>query len=195
MSTIEDEIRDTLRSEAARLREVRPLDLPAALAPREPQAGSGTLRAWRWRAWLVPAAAAAAVVIVAAVLVAVKSLGNENAAPAASPSPVAGRVYPADAVPRYYAQFGSAGNSKITAMVVDDAKTGKSIGAASLIPKGNYAYVTMGDTSVTGAANDTTFVASAAVHLWPASSRDKNPVNLPLTWYLVRVFPGAADPV
>ena len=49
MSTIEDEIRDALRSEAARLREVRPLDLPAALAPREPQAGPGPLRAWRWR--------------------------------------------------------------------------------------------------------------------------------------------------
>jgi hypothetical protein len=60
MSTIEDEIRDTLRSEAARLREVRPLDLPAALAPREPPAGPGALLAWRWRAWLVPAAAAAA---------------------------------------------------------------------------------------------------------------------------------------
>ena len=38
MSALEDEIRDTLRSEAARLREVRPLQLPPAAAGHEPRA-------------------------------------------------------------------------------------------------------------------------------------------------------------
>jgi RNA polymerase sigma factor (sigma-70 family) len=58
MSALEDEIRDTLRSEAARLREVSPLQLPPAAAVHEPRAvprapgcaGSapGKARRWPW---------------------------------------------------------------------------------------------------------------------------------------------------
>jgi hypothetical protein len=192
MSTIEDEIRDTLRSEAARLREVRPLDLPAALAPREPQAGPGPLRAWPWRAWLVPATAAAAVVLVAATLVTLRSLGtSDTAAPAATPSPIAGPGLGADVVPRYYVQvgfqFGSA-RSRGPAIFVGDEKAKKTIATVPLLPKGQYTILSITDTTVTGAADDRTFVVSASV-------RVKGQVVLPITWYLVRIFPGTADPV
>ena len=195
MSTIEDEIRDTLRSEAARLREVRPLDLPAALAPREPQAGPGTLRAWRWRAWLVPAAAAAAVVLVAAALVTLKSLSNgHTAAPAASPSPIAGPGLGADAVPRYYVELGTArsvGAKGNWAIIVGDEQARKSI-ATYLLPPGQV----LTNAAVSGAADDRTFVVSAST---PPAVRGTNPGKTPVqeaaTWYLVRISPGAAEPV
>ncbi len=189
MSTIEDEIRDTLRSEAARLREVRPLDLPAALAPREPQAGPGTLRAWRWRAWLVPAAAGTAVVLVAAALVTLKSLGNgRTAGPAASPSPVAGPGLGADAVPRYYVELGTArsvGANGNWAIIVGDEQAGKSIGTYLLAPG-----QVMTNAAVSGAADDRTFVVSAATDGRGASLGQEA-----ATWYLVRISPGASKPV
>jgi hypothetical protein len=195
MSTIEDEIRDTLRSEAARLREVRPLDLPAALAPREPPARPGALLAWRWRAWLVPAAAAAAVVLVAAALVTAKSLGNgHTAGPAASPSPIAGPGLGADAVPRYYVELGTArsvGAKGNWAIIVGDEQARKSIGTY-LLPPGQL----MTNAAVSGAADDRTFVVSAST---PPAVRGTNPGKTPVqeaaTWYLVRISPGAAQPV
>ena len=193
MSTIEDEIRDTLRSEAARLREVRPLDLPAALAPREPQAGPGPRRAWRWRAWLVPAAAAAAVVLVAAALVTLKSLSNGHpAGRAASPSPIAGPALGADAVPRYYVELGMARSVGATgnwAIIVGDEQAGKSIGTYLLAPG-----QVMTNAAVSGAADDRTFVVSAAT---AAAGRGVKPSKAPVreaaTWYLVRISPGAAN--
>jgi hypothetical protein len=187
MSPLEDEIRDTLRSEAARLREVRPLYLPTPVAPREPQAVPGTHRARRLRAWLGPAAAAAAVVLVAATLVTLKSLGNGHpAAPAASPSPIAGPALAADAIPRYYVQIGTArsvGAKGNWAIIVGDEQARKAI-ATYLLPPGQV----MTNAAVSGAADDRTFVVSASV-------RAKGQVVTPLTWYLVRILPGSADPV
>jgi hypothetical protein len=195
MSTIEDEIRDTLRSEAARLREVRPLDLPVALAPREPQARSGPLRAWRWRAWLVPAAAAAAVVLVAAALVTLKSISNGHpAGPAASPSPIAGPGLGADAVPRYYVELGTArsvGAKGNWAIIVGDEQAGKSIGTYLLAPG-----QVMTNAAVSGAADDRTFVVSAATaSVGRGVNQGKIPAQKAARWYLVRISPGAAKPV
>lgn len=189
MSPLENEIRDALRSEAARVREVRPLQLPTAVAPREPQAVPATHRAWR-RGWQAPAAAAVAVVLVAATLITLKSLRNgDTAAPAASPSPITGPALTADATPRYYVQLGSAGRHLGTAILVGDAKAGKTIATFPLLPKENYSYVSLDDVAVTGAADDRTFVVSASV-------RDSGgQLVLPLTWYLVRILPGSADPV
>jgi hypothetical protein len=89
-------------------------------------------RAWRahWGAWLVPVA----VVFVAVGLVAVRSLGNGSAAPAASSSPIAGPALAADAVPRYYVYVGEAKNpatGKLSgpAVVVGDRQAGKTIAA------------------------------------------------------------------
>jgi hypothetical protein len=189
MSPLENEIRDALRSEAARFCEVRPLQLPTVVASREPRAVPGTHRERRLRAWVGPAAAAAAVVLVAATLVTLKSLGNgDTAAPVASPSPIAGPALDADAVPRYYVRLGSAGRSSGPVIIVGDEKAGKTIATFPLLPQGNYTSVSLTDVAVTGAADDRTFVVSASVS---ASGQ----VVLPLTWYLVHILPGSADSV
>jgi hypothetical protein len=71
---------------------------------------------------------------------------------------------------------------------VGDEKAGKTIATFPLLPKENYTLVSMTDAAVTGAADDRTFVVSASVSA-------KRQVVLPLTWYLVRILPGSADPV
>lgn len=197
MSPLEDEIRAALRSEASSLREVPPLSLPAAPAPGRSRP---LPRAWRarWGAWLVPVAVAAAVVLVAAGLVAVKSLGNGPAAPAASSSPVAGPALAADAVPRYYVYVGEAKNPAAgelpgPVIVVGDRQAGKTI-AAFPLPGGKAravpanAYGLSYGAAVSGAADDRTFVVADAVTAQRPGSR-------PPAWYLVRIFPGSADPV
>jgi hypothetical protein len=193
MSPLEDEIRDTLRSEAARLREVRPLYLPAAVAPREPQARPGTHRARRLRAWLGPAAAAAAVVLVAATLVTLKSIGNGHPAAPASPSPVAGPALAAAAVPRYYVQLGtgrSVGARGNWAVIVGDEQARKTIGT-HLLPPGQM----ITNTAITGAADDRTFVVSAATAATAVNGGGTTLGPEPVTWYLVQIFPGSASPV
>jgi hypothetical protein len=183
MSALEDEIRDTLRSEAARLREVRPLQLPPAAAAHEPQAVSRA--SWvRWlRVWQGPAVAVAVVTLVAGTLVILKSLRNEPATdPVASTSPVESSTSAADgAAPRYYVELGWARSAKSWAIIVGDRQAGKTI-ATFPLPKGG----TLFNAGVSGAADDRTFVVSAA----PSSG-----VTGPPTWYLVRIFPGSADPV
>jgi len=207
MSPIEDEIRDALRFEASSLREVPPLSLPAVLAPGRSRP---LPRAWRarWGAWLVPVAVAAVVVLVAAGLVAVKSLGNGSAAPAASSSPIAGPALAADAVPRYYVYVGEAKNpatGKLSgpAVVVGDRQAGKTIatyplpGAKALSAKALSASVyglVYSGTAVSGAADDRTFVVSDAVSGTYVATGQR-PGSLPPAWYLVRIFPGSADPV
>lgn len=193
MSPIEDEIRETLRAEAGRLREVRPLHLPPTDAPDESRATPGA--AWaRWlHAWQVPAAAAAAVVLVAVTLVTVRSIGNEPAPgqssgpvassnPVVSSSPVAG---PASAAPpRYYVELGwarSGTSGGSWAILAGDRQAGKTIGTFPL-PKGGSLF----SGQVSGAADDRTFVVSAA----PSSG-----TIVPPTWYLVRILPGAANPI
>lgn len=193
MSPIEDEIRATLRSEASRLREVPPLPLPAPFAPRGSRPLPRLPRAWRarWGAWLVPGAAAAVVVLVAATLVAVKSLGNGAAAPAASSSPIGGPALEADGAPRYYV-YVSTGRPMIRA---GDRQTGKTI-ATYPLPDGkaptDKGYV-LAAAAVSGAADDRTFVVSATA--LPVTSHG-GVLQFPApTWYLVRIFPGSADPV
>jgi hypothetical protein len=189
MSSLEDQIRDTLRSEAASLREVRPLPLPVAFAAREPQAVPGTDRARRLRTWLVPAAAAAAVVLVAATLVTLKSLGNgPAAAPTASPSPIAGPALAAGATPRYYVELGWSRTAVSWAIIAGDEQAGKTI-ATFPLPKGG----TLLSAAVSGAADDRTFVVSAATAGQPA--KGAAPRRESATWYLVRIFPGSAEPV
>jgi hypothetical protein len=182
MSPLEDKIRDTLRSEAARLGEVRPLQLPPAAAAHEPRAVPRAPRA-RWlHAWTGPAAAAAVVVLVAATLVTLKTLRNEPAAaPVASPGPVADPSSTAGATPRYYVAFGWAGKVYNYTIIVGDEQAGKTI-ATFPLPKGGALF----SGAASGAADDRTFVVSAA---------PSNGAAGPPTWYLVRIFPGAADPV
>ena len=193
MSALEDEIRDTLRSEAARLREVRPLQLPPAAAAHESRAVPRASWA-RWlRAWHGPAVAVAVVALVAGALVILKSLRNEPAAPMASTSTVESSASAAaaaagggvgvavGAAPRYYVELGWAKNDKSWAIIVGDRQAGKTIATFPLAKGG-----TLFDAGVSGAADDRTFVVSTA----PSSG-----VAGPPTWYRVRIFPDAADPV
>jgi hypothetical protein len=186
MSPLEDKIRDTLRSEAARLGEVRPLQLPPMAAAHELRAVPRTPRV-RWlRAWMGPAVAAAVVVLVAGTLVTLKALRNEAAplassTPVASSSPIAGPSSAAGATPRYYVAFGWARIPDSWAIIVGDEQAGKTI-ATFPLPKGGTLY----SGAASGAADDRTFVASADSSRGAAGSP---------TWYLVRIFPGAADPV
>jgi hypothetical protein len=179
MNPIEDEIRDTLRSKAASLREVRPLQLPAVAAAHKPRAVPSALWAHRLRAWQAPAVAAAVIVLVAATLVTVKSLRNEHAASVASASPSSS----AGAAPRYYVAFGRARNPGTWAIIVGDRQAEKTI-ATFPLPKGGLLI----GAAVGGAADDRTFVVSGVT-----SRGDRVPG--PDTWHLVRIFPGSADPV
>ena len=182
MRPLEDEIRDTLRSEAGRLREVRPLQLPPVAAPREPRAVPHTPRGRRLRAWLAPAAAVAVVVLVAATLVTLKSLRNgHTAAPAASPGPNAGPAPAAGATPRYYVELGVARNVAGWAIIAGDKQAGKTIATYPL-----HVERAIRSSAASGAADDRTFVVSAASFQGTA---------VPPIWYLVRIFPGSADPV
>jgi hypothetical protein len=195
MSSLEDEIRDTLHAEAASLREVRPLHLSAAVALREPQAVPGTDRARRLRAWLVPAVAAAAVVLVAVALVTLRSLGNGNTASPEVSSSSVGPARAADAPPRYYVMLSTAGRGAKSswAIIVGDEQTRKTIGTY-LLPPGQV----MTNSAVSGAADDRTFVVSAATYGAKPGTQtgaQRAPAQEPATWYLVRIFPGSAEPV
>jgi hypothetical protein len=180
MSLLEDEIRDTLRSKAASLREVRPLQLPSVASAHEPRAVPRPRWAHRLRTWQGPAVAAAVIVLVAATLVTLRSLRNEHAAPAASPGPSPA----ASATPRYYVTFGWAKNPGTSAILVGDEQTGKTLATFPLLPKGNA----LSSPAVGGAADDRTFVVSGATSQGSA-------VPGPPTWHLVRIFPGSAHPV
>jgi hypothetical protein len=187
VSQLEDEIRDSLRSEADRLRQVRPLRLPPAAAHREPWRPLRAPRA-RWqRPWQAPVMAAAAIVLVAAALVAVKMLRNGGVVPPASPGPATASpaVNAPDVTPRYYLQYGWVGKTGNVGMSVGDVQTGKTLGSYDNLPKGeSFAW------KASGAGDDRTFVASLAVFQSLTS-----PVIDPARFYLVRIFPGTADPV
>jgi hypothetical protein len=182
MSSLEDEIRDTLRSEAAGLGEVRPLQLPAAATARESRAESRAARADWLRAWRGPAMAATVIVLVAAALITLKSPRNEPAATSvASSSAIAGPASAEGATPRYHVALGWARAPGRWAVMVGDERAGKTIATFPLAKGG-----TLFSGAAGGAADDRTFVVSAD----PSQSTAGPPA-----WYLVRISPGAADPV
>jgi hypothetical protein len=190
MSSLEDEIRGALRTEADRLREVRPLRLPRPAAPDEPRTVPGASLARRLAPWRGPLAAAAAIVLIAAILVIVRSAGSEQATPVAPPSPIAGPLLPADATPRYYVTLGVAvPNRGGWAIIAGDTQTGRTIGSY-LLGNGNM----MMSTGVSGAGDDRTFVVSAATGTFGTTLTGPTVVG-PTLWYLVRIFPGTARPV
>jgi hypothetical protein len=188
MSYLEDDIRGALRTEAGRLREVRPLHLPPAPAQDSRAAYRASL-GHRLSAWRAPLAAAAAVVIIAAVLVIVRSAGNEHAAPVAAPTPIAGPPLPADATPRYYVRIGVNFPVRGWTILVGDVQTGRTI-ATHPLGKGNE----LSSYGIAGAGDDRTFVVSAAV-TGPVSGPPGKLAPGPPLWYLVRILPGAAAPV
>ena len=174
MNPIEDQIKAATRAEASALREVRPLQLPPALAavPRRRPAP----RAPRWRGWAAPVAAAAVVIAVALSLVIVKSLSNGPAVP-----PSTSRS--ASSVPPYYVTLSPhAGRIQpLNDLVVGDARTGQQL--ASLAPPAGTTFF-----GVTGAADDRTFVVDTV----PLSNTPTSP-DWTRTWYLLRIAPGSSS--
>jgi hypothetical protein len=187
LSQLEEDIRDSLRSEADRLREVRPLHLPSLAAPHGlPRAPRASGARWQ-RPWQAPVMAAAVIVLVAAALVTAKVLRNGSVVPPASPGPAAASSpvsSAADVTPRYYVRFGWVTKPGNLAILVGDVQTGKTLGSYNL-PKG--ATFTW---AASGAADDRTFVVSSN-----ASPSVQLPITGPARFYLVKIFPGTADPV
>jgi hypothetical protein len=189
--TVHDRLRSTTEAVITSMREVRPLELPPDPHPhrrRSPASPSRESRRWRgWGSWLVPLAAAVAVIAVAVTLVSVRDTSSPRpTSPAPAPAPL-----PAAAVPRYYAAVqpgadaggGLADAGEVNTVVVGDDRTGKLL--ATLKPP-------TGDTfdGVTGAADDRTFVLDARSVPSPTGAQDVS-----YAWYLLRIAPGAADPV
>jgi len=186
MSALEDEIRDALRSEAVRLREVRPLYLDPAARP-QPKAGHVTrprrVRA-RWT-WLAPVTAAALVVVIAIALVIVRMEQNGPPVPAV-PQPPAPTAFP-----RYYVALeqsdANTGNAK--RLVVGDSVTGKTL-ATFNAPAGE----SFEGGSPAGSADDRTFIVAVALGKGTPPFRP-GVDDGPRGWYLLRLSPGSASPV
>jgi hypothetical protein len=183
MSQLEDEIRESLRAEASRLRAVRPLSLEPAAAWDEPGAVRAP-RGWRSRSWQAPAVAAAVIVLVAAALAGVRALTAGGGTVTPAPSPAASSSAPGNAAPRYYVELTTVGEPEkpgTWSIVAGDERTGKTVGTYSL-----HAGSVMTSMSASGAADDRTFVVSAYVG---------KPFSGPASWYLVKLVPGAAAPL
>jgi hypothetical protein len=184
--SIEDRVRTATRDRAHLVRDIRPLDLPAAKAARPARAP------WArgWSAWLAPVTAAAVVVALAITLVSLREVRNEpSVSPTASAPAGSGTTAAAAVLPRYYAALddpsGTAFNDqKITSpvdLVVGDTSTGRRI-AAVAPPKGQTFA------GLTAEAGDREFVVAAeslpvAAGVYSAA---------PVAWYLLRITPGAA---
>jgi hypothetical protein len=211
--TVSDRLRATTDAVTASMREVRPLTLPPDPAPlppephprrhrrRSPAAPGHRSRRWRgWGSWLVPLAAAVAVIAVATTLVTVKDASGPRPAsrapaPASSASAPAPALAPGPvpwaAVPRYYVavQPGASDGrdlddaDEVNPVVVGDARTGKLL--ATLEPPKGGTF-----DGVTGAADDQTFVLD--VRSVPGVMGSQ---RVSYSWYLLRITPGAADPV
>jgi hypothetical protein len=164
MTTTEDVVRAATRAYGETVTEIRPLDLTRP-APR-----TRPLR--RFPSWVAPVTAAAAVIALAISLVLVRDIPNGPVVPPKPPATAGG------AVPRYYADPIPAGKNPWSDLVIGDLFTGARL--ATIAPPAGSTFA-----NVTGAADDRTFVADTmpAGHLGKPSA---------VTWYLVRITPGAA---
>jgi hypothetical protein len=183
MTPLEDEIRDALRAEAGRLREVRPLRLepaPYQLRPSAPRR-----RARLRRAWLAPVTAAALVIALAIALVIVRTLQNGPAVPAV-PQPSAPTIFP-----RYYVALEQSDYNTGNALrlVVGDSVTGKTL--ATFNAPAGAAFE--GRTPV-GSADDRTFIV-AETHSKGKPPFPPGTADGPRAWYMLRLSPGSANPV
>jgi hypothetical protein len=164
MTTTEDVVRAATRAYGETVTEIRPLDLTRP-APR-----TRPLR--RFPAWVAPVTAATAVIALAVSLVLIRDIPNGRVVPPKRPAAASG------AVPRYYADPIAAGKNPWLDLVIGDLFTGARL--ATIAPPAGSTFA-----NVTGAADDRTFVADTmpARHLGKPSA---------VTWYLVRITPGAA---
>jgi hypothetical protein len=185
--SLEDRVRIATRARAVLVRDIRPLDLPAAKAVRPARAP----RARGWSTWMAPLTAAAVVVALAITLVSLREVRNEPlVSPAASGQPGAGVTSAGAVPPSYYAALddpsGTAFNDKPTGhpvdVVVGNTRTGQRIATLTPPPGQTFAGLTAADD------DDRTFVV-ATESLPVPEGRFSNP---PVAWYLLRIAPGAA---
>jgi hypothetical protein len=180
---VEDRVRAATRERADLVRDIRPLDLPAAKA-----AGLSRAPRARWRTWIAPVTAAAVVMTLAITTVALRAVWNEPSVPPVSSGQSGSGATSAAGVPQYYAALddpsGTAFDDKETtqpvAVIVGDTTTGRRI--ASVTPPKGQTFA-----GLTAAADDRTFVLAAASLPVPAGEYSSPPV----AWYLLRVAPGA----
>ena len=160
-----------------------------------------------WAPWLLswrgPVAAVAVVLLVAAVLVGLRSLRDEYPVPVTTHSgPIAGPPLPDGVAPRYFVATRVVPDAKgedgfSLGWVATDTRTGTDVGHV-LLPGPQPEL----EEPVAAAADDRTFVVAEAV------TRQKEvkgpgqrttifgqPVVESVKWYLLRLFPGSADPV
>jgi hypothetical protein len=183
--SVEDRVRTATRARARLVRDIRPLDLPAAKAvrlARPPRA--------RWSAWVAPVTAAAVVVALAITTVTLRGMRNE---PSVSPTAFAqagtGATSAAGVPPKYYAALddpsGTAFNGQKTTQAVDvvvgDTSTGQRM--ATVAPPKGQTFA-----GLTAAADDRTFVVATESLPVPVGMFSTPPV----AWYLLRIAPGAA---
>jgi hypothetical protein len=178
--SVEDRVRTATRARADLVRDIRPLELPAAKAVRLPRAP----QARAWSTWAAPVTAAAVVVALAITLVSLRQVRNEPSVPASARAgaPVSSAVV----APKYYAALddpsGTAFNGQKTAhpvdVVVGDTSTGQRI--ATVTPPKGQTFA-----GLTAAADDRTFVVAA--ESFPV--RAGYPSAAPVGWYLLRITP------
>ena len=130
--------------------------------------------------------------LIAVVLVGLRSLWKEQAAPAAPPRPIAGPPLAAGATPRYYVKVGGARGVAGLAIIVGDEQTGRTI-ATYPLGKGN----SLTSSGVSGARATTAGRSTSCPPspVGPGSGRAGPLVLLSPSWYLVRILPGSAHPV
>jgi hypothetical protein len=177
--SVQDRIRTATRARAALVRDIRPLDLPAAKAVRLTRAPRA-----RWSTWAAPVTAAAVVVAIAIALVSLRELRNApSVSPTAFAQPSTGATSAAAVPPSYYAALDFPLRPGATTLVV--GKTGAAKALTTLSAPRGQSFV-----GVTGAADDRTFVVAA--ESYPAQKVAYS--GAPVAWYLLRVRPTAGSP-
>lgn len=189
--SVEERVRSATRERAGLVRDISPLDLPAASPARQgrPARLPRPLRARGWGGWLAPVTAAAVVVALAITTVAVREAHTGPMASAtASATAGGGAISTAGGLPAYYAALdnpeGPAFQDKEITTAVDvivgDTGTGQRI--ASLAPPRGQTFA-----GLTAAADDRTFALAAESLPVEAGI----PTGAPTAWYLLRLTPGA----